>query len=46
MADNEPVDVLFALHEKFNILDFTGPLEVLTSALHDQNNPGTNKPHA
>lgn len=37
-ADNEPVDVLFALHEKFNVLDFAGPLEVLSSALHDINN--------
>lgn len=38
-ADNEPVNVLFALHEKFNIMDFAGPLEVLSSALHDANNP-------
>lgn len=35
VADNEPVDVLFALHDQFNILDFAGPLEVLNSALHD-----------
>jgi len=34
---DEPVDVLFALHPKFNLLDFAGPLEVLTTALHDAN---------
>lgn len=39
-ADLEPVDVLFALHEKFNIMDFAGPLEILSTALHDANNPG------
>lgn len=39
-ADLEPVDVLFALHEKFDILDFAGPLEILSTALHDANNPG------
>lgn len=38
---NEPIEVLFALHEKFNLLDFAGPLEALTSALHDKNDPGT-----
>ncbi|KAK4193725.1 protein DJ-1 [Podospora australis] len=32
---DEPIDVLFALHPKFNLLDFAGPLEVLTTALHD-----------
>lgn len=36
---NEPIEVLFALHEKFNLLDFAGPLEALTSALHDKNDP-------
>lgn len=39
VADNEPVDVLFALHDKFDFLDFAGPLEVLTTALHDINDP-------
>ncbi|KAK3353067.1 putative amidotransferase-domain-containing protein [Lasiosphaeria hispida] len=34
-VSDEPVDVLFALHPKFNLLDFAGPLEVLTTALHD-----------
>lgn len=32
---DEPIDVLFALHPKFNLLDLAGPLEVLTTALHD-----------
>ncbi len=32
---DEPVDVLFALHPKFDMLDFAGPLEVLTTACHD-----------
>ena len=32
---DEPVDVLFALHDKFNILDFAGPLEALNIACHD-----------
>ncbi|KAK3902116.1 putative amidotransferase-domain-containing protein [Staphylotrichum tortipilum] len=36
---DEPIDVLFALHPKFNLLDFAGPLEVLTSALHDAQDP-------
>ncbi|KAK4165867.1 class I glutamine amidotransferase-like protein [Cladorrhinum sp. PSN259] len=36
---DEPIDVLFALHPNFNLLDFAGPLEVLTSALHDKNDP-------
>lgn len=41
VADNEPIDVLFALHEKFDIMDLAGPLEILSSAQHDPNNPGT-----
>ncbi|UNI21971.1 hypothetical protein JDV02_007909 [Purpureocillium takamizusanense] len=32
---DEPVDVLFALHPKFDMLDFAGPLQVLTTACHD-----------
>lgn len=36
MAD-EPVDILFALHPNFDLMDMAGPLEVLTSALHDAN---------
>ena len=35
MADQEPIDVLFALHPKFNLVDFAGPLEVLAYAQHD-----------
>ncbi|KAK0715763.1 putative amidotransferase-domain-containing protein [Lasiosphaeris hirsuta] len=38
-VSDEPVDVLFALHPKFNLLDFAGPLEVLTTALHDASDP-------
>jgi len=34
---DEPIEVLFALQDKFNLLDFAGPLEVLTTALHDKN---------
>ena len=36
---DEPIDVLFALHPKFNLMDFAGPLEVLTTALHDKQDP-------
>ncbi|KAI1187204.1 class I glutamine amidotransferase-like protein [Nemania serpens] len=38
---NEPVEVLFALHDGFNLTDFAGPLEVLASALHDKNDENT-----
>ncbi|KAK3323478.1 class I glutamine amidotransferase-like protein [Cercophora scortea] len=41
-VSDEPIDVLFALHPKFNLMDFAGPLEVLTSALHDFNDPSSN----
>jgi transcriptional regulator GlxA family with amidase domain len=37
---DEPIDVLFALHENFDLMDFAGPLEVLTSAQHDVNDAG------
>ncbi|OLN87982.1 hypothetical protein CCHL11_00411 [Colletotrichum chlorophyti] len=33
---DEPVEVLFALQPNFNLLDMAGPVEALTSALHDQ----------
>lgn len=33
--DQEPVDVLIALHHKFDLLDFAGPMEVLTYAAHN-----------
>lgn len=36
---DEPIEVLFALHPKFNLLDFAGPLEVLTTAQHDAQDP-------
>lgn len=34
-VSDEPIDVLFALHPKFDLLDFAGPVEVFTTALHD-----------
>lgn len=36
----EPVKVLFTLHEGLDALDFIGPLEVLSHARHDINDPG------
>lgn len=36
-GSNDPIEVLFALHDKFNLTDFAAPLEVLASALHDKN---------
>ncbi|KAK8051068.1 hypothetical protein PG993_002453 [Apiospora rasikravindrae] len=46
MADNkssaindEPIDVLFVLQEKFNLLDFAGPFEALTWAQHNKDDP-------
>ena len=32
----EPIEVLFVLQDKFDLMDFAGPLEVLTNALHDK----------
>lgn len=43
-VSDEPVDVLFALHPKFNLMDMAGPLEVLTTALHDKNDPSKSLP--
>ncbi|KAI0150393.1 ThiJ/PfpI family protein [Xylariaceae sp. FL1272] len=40
-SPEEPVEVLFVLHDKFNLMDFAGPLEVLASALHDKNDENT-----
>lgn len=34
-AAEEPIEVLIALHDKFDLLDLAGPVEVLTTALHD-----------
>ncbi len=39
-ADAEPIRVLFTLHHNMNALDFVGPLEVLSSALHDVKDEG------
>ncbi|PHH64598.1 hypothetical protein CDD81_4209 [Ophiocordyceps australis] len=35
VADQDPIDVLVALHPKFDLLDLAGPLEVFTQAAHD-----------
>ncbi|KAL7949914.1 class I glutamine amidotransferase-like protein [Trichoderma barbatum] len=35
IADQEPIDVLFALHPKFDMLDFAGPLAAFSQAQHD-----------
>ncbi|GAW18869.1 hypothetical protein ANO14919_083510 [Xylariales sp. No.14919] len=40
-ASNEPVEVLFALQDKFNLTDLAAPLEALTTALHDKNDETT-----
>jgi len=36
---DEPIEVLFALQPKFDLLDFAGPLEILTTALNDAEDP-------
>lgn len=41
---NEPIQVLITMHDNMNLLDFAGPLEVLTHAQHDPNNPGKADP--
>ncbi|KAI1409658.1 class I glutamine amidotransferase-like protein [Hypoxylon sp. FL1857] len=38
---DEPIEVLFALHPKFDLLDFAGTLEVLEWARHDKNDEST-----
>jgi transcriptional regulator GlxA family with amidase domain len=43
---DEPIDVLFALQSGFNLMDFAGPLEVLTTALHDAQDPSESPPGA
>ncbi|KAI0967596.1 ThiJ/PfpI family protein [Xylaria arbuscula] len=40
-SSTEPIPVLFALHDKFNLTDFAAPLEALTTALHDKNDDTT-----
>ncbi|KLU86197.1 hypothetical protein MAPG_05214 [Magnaporthiopsis poae ATCC 64411] len=37
----EPVEVLFALQNKFDLLDLAGPVTALKAALHDKNDPNT-----
>lgn len=32
---NEPINVLFTLHDGFDSLDYVGPMEFLKSARHD-----------
>jgi transcriptional regulator GlxA family with amidase domain len=36
--DQEPINVLFALQDKFDLLDFAGPIQALTYAAHDFQN--------
>ncbi|KAE9972272.1 hypothetical protein BLS_004097 [Venturia inaequalis] len=38
---NEPLQVLFPLHDAFDTLDFVGPMEMFSHALHDQKNKET-----
>ncbi|EXJ93579.1 hypothetical protein A1O1_01971 [Capronia coronata CBS 617.96] len=38
---DEPIQVLITMHENMNLLDFAGPLEVLTRAQHNFDNPET-----
>ena len=40
VADQEPIEVLIALHDKFELMDFAGPVETLMHALHDVKDPG------
>ncbi|KAM0255856.1 hypothetical protein ACHAQJ_005361 [Trichoderma viride] len=41
IADQEPVDVLFALHPGFDMLDFAGPLAAFYQAQHDPTDAST-----
>lgn len=45
---DEPIDVLIALHPKFDLLDLTGPMKVFTTAAHDFNDESeyTNTRHS
>jgi len=38
---NEPIQVLMTMHENMDLLDFAGPLEVLTHAQHNISDPDT-----
>ncbi|VUC19977.1 unnamed protein product [Clonostachys rosea] len=42
VAEQEPVDVLIALQNKFDLLDLAGPVEVLKNALHDFKDSSSN----
>jgi hypothetical protein len=39
--DYPVINVLFALHPGIDAMDFVGPLEVLTHALHNKDDEGT-----
>jgi len=39
-AEQEPIRVLFTLHNNMNAIDFIGPLEVLSKAVFDTTNEG------
>lgn len=39
VADQDPIDVLFAVHNKFCLLDFAGALQVFSSAVHNPQDP-------
>ena len=39
VADQEPIDILFAVHEKFNLLDFAGAFEAFHTAAHNFKDP-------
>ena len=38
---NAPIQVLFVLHDGFDTLDFTGPMEAFCHARHEAKKPGT-----
>lgn len=38
---DEPINVLFVLHNKFNLADMAGPLEAFSYAIHEKDDPGT-----
>jgi transcriptional regulator GlxA family with amidase domain len=40
-VSDEPIEVLFVLQNKFDLLDFAGPLEILNGARHDKNDAST-----
>lgn len=46
VAGDDPIEVLFALHHKFNLVDFAGPLQILTSALNDAEDASELQPFA